>query len=282
MTEKTCNKINAAKGGFYITMGGENNQEPVLFELVDGVAKIVLNRPAKLNSLTERMFELLMSHLDSCKEDGSVRSVILTGSGRGFCAGQDLGEREGGEIDLSGSLDKKYNPVVRRIISLPKPVVCGLNGVAAGAGCSFALACDIIIAAKSAKLIQAFAGIGLVPDSGATWALPRMVGLPRAKAMSMLATPIEAETAHRWGMVWDCCEDDELAEKSFALAKKLATGPTAAYGLMKKAFLAQANSTLDEQLDYERDLQGEAGNTDDYKEGIEAFLEKRPPKFKGS
>ena len=261
---------------------GEKVEEPVLFDIEGGVASITLNRPAKLNSLTTRMFELLSGAFGRCGEDDSVRAVLLTGNGRGFCAGQDLTERDGGQTDLAGSLDKRYNPLVRAITGLPKPVVCGLNGVAAGAGCSFALACDIVVAARSARLIQAFAAIGLLPDSGATWSLPRMVGLPRAKAMAMLAEPVDAETAQRWGLVWECCDDDELKDRSLALARRLAEGPTRAYGLMKRAFAEQATGTLDAQLDLERDLQGEAGKTSDYAEGIAAFLEKRSPRFTGS
>lgn len=260
----------------------KQEQEPVLFELSgEGIAKITLNRPSKLNSLTLRMFGLLAEHFERCRTDDEVRVVLLTARGRGFCAGQDLSEREGGEIDLYESLEKRYNPLVRAITGLPKPVVCALNGVAAGAGCSIALACDFVIAAKSAKLIQAFSAIGLVPDSGATWMLPRMIGLPRAKAVAMLAAPVEAEYAAKWGMVWKVCDDDQLQEASCVLAQMLAEGPTVAYGLMKKAFLAQADNTLDEQLDLERDLQKLAGETRDYAEGIDAFLGKRKPKFKG-
>lgn len=259
----------------------KEGEAPVLFEVSDGVASVVLNRPGKLNSLTEGMFALLAESFESCRTDEGVRSVLFTGRGRGFCAGQDLGERDAGDIDLYGSLNDRYNPLVRAITGLPKPVVCGLNGVAAGAGCSFALACDVVVAARSAKLIQAFAAIGLLPDSGATWMLPRMVGLPRAKAAAMLAEPVDAETAERWGLVWECCDDGELEGRALAVARRLAEGPTAAYGMMKRAFLEQAGNSLDEQLDLERDLQGEAGRTADYREGVAAFLERRKPKFKG-
>jgi len=211
--------------------------------------------------------------------------VLLTGAGRGFCAGQDLGDRVLGEgdtpPDLGATLERWYNPLVRRIRRLDRPVVCAVNGVAAGAGANIALACDIVLAARSASFIQAFARIGLVPDSGGTWLLPRLVGEARARALALLGEKVDAETAAAWGMIWRVVDDERLLEEARALADRLAAGPTRGFALIKRALLESWTNDLDAQLDLERDLQREAGRTEDYREGVRAFVEKRPPRFRG-
>lgn len=257
----------------------------VLFRIESGVATLTLNRPGKLNAFTAEMLDVFNIHLHEAAIDEAVRAVVLTGTGRAFCAGQDLGDRSvraGDEPpDLGESLEKRYNPAIRAIRSMPKPVVVGVNGVAAGAGANIALSGDIVVAARSAKFVQAFARIGLIPDSGGTYLLPRFVGLPRAMAVAMLAEPIDAETAQEWGMIWSVVDDDELPDVVAGLASELAAGPTRGFAAIKKAMYASPGNTFDEQLDLERDLQREAGRSDDYREGVAAFLEKRPPKFSG-
>ena len=210
---------------------------------------------------------------------------MLTGAGRAFCAGQDLGDRDPRKAkeapDLGRTIETFYNPLVRLIRSLEKPIVCAVNGVAAGAGANIALACDIVLAAKSAKFIQAFSKIGLIPDSGGTWSLPRLLGEARAKGLALTAEPLSAETAAAWGMIWRAVEDDQLMAEAEALGKRLAAGPTFGLGLTKRAIQAAAANTLDQQLDLERDLQREAGRSADYAEGVAAFLDKRPAEFSG-
>jgi 2-(1,2-epoxy-1,2-dihydrophenyl)acetyl-CoA isomerase len=202
----------------------------------------------------------------------------LTGAGRGFCAGQDLSDISG---DLGTTIENFYNPLVRRITAMNKPVVCAVNGTAAGAGANIALACDIVLAARSAKFIQSFAKIGLVPDSGGTWRLPRLIGEARAKALAMLAEPIIAETAENWGLIWRAVDDDTLKAESETLTAHLASQPTQGLAMIKQAFAKSATNTLDAQLDLERDLQRQAGATPDYAEGVNAFIAKRTPKFTG-
>lgn len=251
----------------------------------DGVLTITLNRPEKLNAFNPAMHQLLQEALQQAAEDAGVRVVLLTGAGRGFCAGQDLSERDvsagAAPIDLSVSIDTYYNPLVRRLRSLPKPIVCAVNGVAAGAGANIALACDLVLAARSASFVQAFSRIGLVPDSGGSYFLPRLVGSARAMGLAMLAEKLTAEDAERWGLIWKVFDDGELLSQSMDIARQLASGPTKGYGLIKNALLASPGNSLDAQLDLERDLQHKAGQSEDYREGVSAFMQKRKPVFKG-
>ncbi|MFO1049922.1 MAG: 2-(1,2-epoxy-1,2-dihydrophenyl)acetyl-CoA isomerase PaaG [Geminicoccaceae bacterium] len=256
----------------------------VLVSLEAGVLTLTLNRPDKLNSFNEAMHLALRAGFERAAGDATVRAVLLTGAGRGFCAGQDLGDRDprkGGAPDLGVTLETFYNPTLRLIRALEKPVVCAVNGVAAGAGANIALACDIVLAARSARFIQAFAKIGLVPDAGGSWSLARILGEPRAKALAMLAEPLDAETAAGWGLIWKAVDDAALLDEARAIAVRLATGPTRGLGLTKRAIQAAATNSLDAQLDLERDLQREAGATADYAEGVTAFLEKRKAEFTG-
>ena len=250
-----------------------------------GVLTITLNRPDKLNALNPEMHKALRGALEQALDDRDVRAVLLTGAGRGFCAGQDLSERNvapgAAPIDLSASLGSHYNPLVRRMRELPKPIIGAVNGVAAGAGANLALACDIVLAARSATFVQSFARLGLVPDSGGTYFLPRLVGAARAMGLALLGEPLGAEEAARWGLIWKVLDDAELMPQASALAEKLAQGPTKGYGLVKKALYASPGNLLDAQLDLERDLQREAGFSEDYREGVSAFMAKRAPQFKG-
>ena len=256
----------------------------ILVSLETGVLTITLNRPDKLNAFNPEMHQALRAALDQAAEE-SVRAVLLTGAGRAFCAGQDLSERNvkpgAAPIDLSISLGSHYNPLIRRLRELPKPVVCAVNGVAAGAGANIALACDLVVAARSASFVQAFSKIGLVPDSGGTWFLPRLAGTARAMGLALLGEKLSAEEAAAWGLIWKVVDDAQLANEASAIARGLAEGPTKGYGLIKKAFYASPTNTLDAQLDLERDLQRQAGFTDDYREGVAAFMQKRKPAFKG-
>ncbi len=256
----------------------------ILTERCEGYRVITLNRPDRLNSFNEAMHAALMSALLEAEVDDSCRAVVLTGAGRGFCAGQDLSDRvfsPGQAPDLSSALERLYNPLVRKLRDLQMPVVCAVNGVAAGAGANIALACDIVLAARSAKFIQAFAKLGLVPDSGGTWFLPRLVGPARARALALLAEPVMAEQAEAWGMIWKAVDDSSLMDEAHRLAAHFATQPTAGLALIKQALDASQTNDLDRQLDLERDLQGRAGRTPDYMEGVMAFFEKRAPKFTG-
>ncbi|GIL38275.1 2-(1,2-epoxy-1,2-dihydrophenyl)acetyl-CoA isomerase PaaG [Roseiterribacter gracilis] len=260
--------------------------EPVLYAVEKGVAAITLNRPDKLNSFTAEMHVALADALDRAGKDDAVRAVLLTGAGRGFCAGQDLADPSisplnGNKPDLGVQIDKFYGPLIRKIRALPKPVIAAVNGIAAGAGANIALSCDIVLAARSANFIQAFCKIGLVPDSGGTFLLPRLIGLARARALALLGEKVSAETAVAWGMIWRAVDDDALLAEATALAQQLATQPTAGLALIKRALDASLTNDLDTQLDLERDLQREAGGTDDYREGVQAFFEKRAPNFTG-
>ncbi|HYD04167.1 MAG TPA: enoyl-CoA hydratase-related protein [Reyranella sp.] len=248
----------------------------------DGLATLTLRQPDKLNAVSRKMIAEIKSAWDDIAADASVRAVLLTGEGRGFCAGADLSDPDrAGEADSGSALDKFFNPVIRTMRSVPKPIVAAVNGVAAGVGMSFALASDIAIAAKSASFLQAFARIGLLPDGGSTWFLPRLVGEQRARALAMLAPQIKAEQAKEWGLIWDVVEDADLMKVATETARRLADGPTLSLARIKEAMnLADAHS-LSEQLDLERDFQRELGRSEDFREGVQAFLAKRKANFKG-
>jgi len=253
--------------------------DSLLVERDGGVLRLTLNRPDRLNALTGPMHAALMAALHQA-QDAAVRAVLLTGAGRGFCAGQDLTEVTP-DHDLGATLEQRFNPLIRALRELPKPVVCAVHGVAAGAGANLALACDIVVAGQSARFIQAFVRIGLIPDAGGTWMLPRLVGDARARAMAMLGEPVGAAQAEAWGLIWRVLPDETLLETAAGIAATLAGLPTEAMRLMKQAFAASGQNTFDAQLDLERDLQRAAGRTPDFREGVQAFLEKRPARFTG-
>ncbi len=250
-----------------------------------GVATLALNRPDRLNSFNAAMHAEVREALDAARDDDAVRCVLLTGRGRGFCAGQDLSDRhvsaDAAAPDLEASIRENYNPLIRRLTEMPKPVVCAVNGVAAGAGANIALACDIVIAARSASFIQAFCKIGLIPDSGGTWWLARLAGRARAMGLALTGERIDAATAKAWGLIWDCVDDEELAARSTTLARQLADGPTMGLALTRQAIDAAFANDLPAQLDLEASLQGRAGRSSDYREGVAAFAEKRKPRFSG-
>jgi 2-(1,2-epoxy-1,2-dihydrophenyl)acetyl-CoA isomerase len=257
----------------------------IAVEIKDGWRKLVLNRPDKLNAVNPAMLTELLQAIDAAEADPSTRALLLTGNGRGFCAGQELGPDltpgPGGPPDLETLANTYHHEVVRRLRASRLPVVCAVNGVAAGAGASFALACDIVLAAKSARFVQAFVKIGLVPDSGASFFLTHSIGEARARALAMLGDAIDADTAASWGMIWKAVDDAALLPEAEALTVTLAKGPTGALSRMKQMFEAAGTNSLHAQLDLEARLQGEAGRTGDYAEGVRAFQEKRPPVFKG-
>jgi 2-(1,2-epoxy-1,2-dihydrophenyl)acetyl-CoA isomerase len=257
----------------------------ILLDISDGLAILTLNRPDRLNSFTAEMFKDLKKALNKITPEQGVRCLIITGSGRAFCAGQDLNQRAETKTstpDLSASLEKNYNPIIRKITELEIPVLCAVNGVAAGAGSSIALACDIVFAARSASFIQAFCKIGLIPDAGGTWLLPHKLGRARALGLSLLGDKLPAQKAEEWGLIWKCVDDNKLLEEVVAIGKQLATQPTKGLSLIKRAIDKSFTNSLSEQLDLERDLQGIAGETKDFQEGVAAFLNKRNPTFNGN
>lgn len=257
------------------------NFQTIDLAIAEGVATLTFNRPDKLNSFTTAMHAELREALSAIQADTNVRCLLITGKGRGFCAGQDLAD-EMASADIGATVERDYNPLVRSLTTLPMPVICAVNGIAAGAGANIALACDIVLAARSASFIQAFCKIGLVPDSGGTWTLPRVVGHARAMALTLLGEKISAEKAETWGMIWKCVDDADLMAEALKLAKHLAIQPTKGLAMTKQAIHAAGTHTLDQQLDLERDLQAAAAASDDFKEGVNAFLEKRAPVFKGA
>jgi len=257
----------------------------ILFERADGIARITLNRPDRLNSFNAEMHTALREALALVRADASLRVLLLTGAGRGFCAGQDLADRAvapgGAPVDLGASIESNYAPLVLALQALPLPVVCAVNGVAAGAGANIALACDIVIATRSASFIQAFCKIGLIPDSGGTYFLPRLIGSARAMGLAMLGDKLPAATAAEWGLIWQCVDDDALKSTVDALLAQLALAPTRGLAATKRALQASGTASLPAQLDLERDLQRELGFSADYREGVAAFAAKRPPVFTG-
>lgn len=254
----------------------------VLLHIENGVAYITLNRPEKYNSFNRDMAMALQSHLDACEQDNEVRCIYITGAGKGFCAGQDLAEAtDPSNIDFEKIVREHYNPVILRMRNIEKPIVVAVNGVAAGAGANIALAGDVIVAAKSASLIQAFSKIGLVPDSGGTYFLPRLVGMQRATALMMLADKVTADEAVSMGMIYKVFGDEEFENESKQIALNLAQMPTVGLGLTKRALNQSFTNTLHQQLELEKELQVKAGHTADFAEGVGAFLQKRKPEFKG-
>ena len=258
--------------------------QTILFDVSGGVARLTLNRPDRLNSFNTAMHGEVREALASL-EASDARVLILTGAGRGFCAGQDLGDRAvapgGAAVDLGESIEKNYKPLVMALRNLPMPVIAAVNGVAAGAGANIALACDMVIAGKSASFVQAFAKLGLVPDSGGTWSLPRLIGNARAIGLAFLGDKLPAEQAAQWGLIWRCVEDAELAPTVDALAQQFAAAPTRGLARTKQAIYEGWGRTLEAQLDIERDYQRELGYSADYAEGVAAFTQKRPPQFTG-
>lgn len=260
------------------------SEATVLLDVQDGVARLTMNRPDKLNSFNRVMSAEMREAMRRIESDRAIRAVVLTGAGRGFCAGQDLADlsfEPGKQTDLRKLLEEEFNPLVRRLQALPKPVIARVQGIAAGAGANLALACDLVVAARSASFLQAFVNIGLLPDCGGTHFLPHRIGVARAMGLAMLGEKLPAEQAQSWGLIWKCVDDSELDNEVTKLATRLAGMPTLALAAIKKAILAAQTSTLSTSLDLERDLQAYLGQSHDYTEGVNAFLQKRPARFEG-
>lgn len=259
--------------------------ETVRLDVADGVATLTLNRPDRLNSFTTAMHGEVRVALDEAAGDAAVRCLVLTGAGRGFCAGQDLSDRAvapgAAPVDLGSSIENYYKPLLMRLRGLDMPTICAVNGVAAGAGANIPFACDLVFAAKSASFIQSFSKIGLVPDCGGTWWLPRLIGPARAMGLALLGDKLSATQAEAWGLIWRCIEDDELMPTVMRVAKQLAAGPTRGYVRTRQAMEGALQLPLSAALDVERDYQRELGASDDYREGVAAFMEKRAPRFRG-
>lgn len=260
--------------------------ETIQFNIDKGIAVLTLNRPDRLNSFTQAMHREVRAALDQVQADKTVRVLLLTGAGRGFCAGQDLNDRAvepgGAGVDLGESVEKYYAPLVMTLRTLPMPVICAVNGVAAGAGANLALACDIVLAAKSASFIEAFSKLGLIPDTGGTWALPRLIGPARAMGLAMLGERLPAEKAEEWGLIWRCVPNDALMIEAMAMAEHFAAAPTKGLAYTKKAMLASSTNTLEQQLALEASMMRELGYSHDYREGVAAFIDKRQPQFQGN
>ena len=255
--------------------------ETILLDQSDSVARVTLNRPDRLNSFTRAMHAELQAALAEAQD---ARVVVLTGAGRGFCAGQDLNDRAvapGEAVDLGETVEASWNPLIRRLATMPKPVIARVNGVAAGAGANIALACDIVVAAKSAKFIQSFSALGLIPDSGGSWHLPRLVGQARALGLALTGEPISGEQAADWGLIWKAVDSEVLDQEVDAIATKLASLPPLGLAAIKSIIRSTGERTLDQELDLQRDEMRRLGFTEDYREGVAAFLEKRPAKFVG-
>jgi 2-(1,2-epoxy-1,2-dihydrophenyl)acetyl-CoA isomerase len=270
-----------------MTTGANNavqQYETIRLEIADGVATLTLNRPDRLNSFTVAMHGEVRAALDAVRAERSVRCLVLTGAGRGFCAGQDLNDRAvapGAAVDLGHSIETYYKPLILTLRTLPMPVLGAINGVAAGAGANLALACDIVIAARSASFIQSFAKLGLVPDAGGTWILPRTVGTARAMGLALLGDKLMADTAELWGLIWKCVDDEALMPTVMTIARQLAAGPTRGYARTKEAIYGAGLVDLETALNRERDWQRELGQSEDYREGVAAFMAKRAPNFTG-
>ncbi|HKU16438.1 MAG TPA: 2-(1,2-epoxy-1,2-dihydrophenyl)acetyl-CoA isomerase PaaG [Steroidobacteraceae bacterium] len=259
--------------------------QTILFELSEGIARLTLNRPDRLNSFNVEMHGEVGDALSRLAQEGAARVLVLSGAGRGFCAGQDLGDRAvapGGQgVDLGDSIEKYYKPLVLALRNLPLPVIAAVNGVAAGAGANIALSCDLVIATRSASFIQSFSKLGLVPDSGGTWLLPRLLGNARALGLALLAEKLSAEQAAQWGLIWRCVDDGEFKQTVDTLAQQLALAPTRGLARTKQSIYESWGRSFEQQLDQERDLQRELGRSQDYAEGVAAFIEKRNPTFTG-